>query len=201
MIAYLDGKLVTKRPTEAIVEVGGVGMRCRISLTTYADLPSAGAGVRILTRMVVREDGMDLYGFSSEAERTLFGLLQGVSGVGPRMAQGVLSGLSAREFARALAVEDLAALTSIKGVGRKTAERLILELKDKLPELEEVTGEPLPEGAEEEPVSDEDEAVLALRSLGYAPADAQRAVRRALEGLEGEAGVEAVVKRALTLTR
>lgn len=201
MIAYLDGELVTKRPTEAIVEVGGVGMRCRISLTTYAELPAAGERVRVLTELVVRDDGLDLYGFSSEAERALFGLLQGVSGVGPRMAQGILSGLSAREFARALATEDLVSLTSIKGVGRKTAERLILELKDKLPELEEVTGEPLPEGAEEELPSDEDEAVLALQSLGYAPADARRAVRRAQEELEGEPGVEAVVKRALTLTR
>lgn len=203
MISYLKGTLAAKHPTEAVVEVGGVGMRCRISLATFAALPEVGSPVHLVTQMVVRDDGIDLYGFFSEAERILFGLLKGVSGVGPRMAQGILSGLSVEEFAQALATENLAVLTSIRGVGRKTAERLVLELKEKLPRLEEVTGRPIPRELEpeEEVPPWEEEAVLALRSLGYGASDAEAAVRRALTALEGEPTVESVVKRALTLAR
>lgn len=203
MISYLKGTLAAKHPTEAVVEVGGVGMRCRISLATFAALPEVGSPVHLVTQMVVRDDGIDLYGFFSEAERILFGLLKGVSGVGPRMAQGILSGLSVEEFAQALATENLAVLTSIRGVGRKTAERLVLELKEKLPRLEEVTGRPIPRELEpeEEVPPWEEEAVLALRSLGYGASDAEAAVRRALAALEGEPTVESVVKRALTLAR
>ena len=180
MISYLKGTLAAKHPTEAIVEVGGVGLQCRISLATYTVLPAVGDSVHLVTQLIVRDDGMDLYGFISEAERILFGLLRGVSGVGPRMAQGILSGLSVEEFAQALATENLAALTSIRGVGRKTAERLVLELKEKLPRLEEVTGVPVPSDRKphgEEP-SWEEEAVLALRSLGYGTADAVATSRR-----------------------
>jgi Holliday junction DNA helicase RuvA len=152
--------------------------------------------------MIVRDDGIDLYGFSTEGERSLFVLLQGVSGVGPRMAQGVLSGLTVEEFARAIATEDLASLTAIKGIGRKTAERLILELKDKLPRLEEVSGVAVSAVDREEAVTSwENEAVLALRSLGYSAQEAERAVSQAVRDLEGEATVESVVKRALTLAR
>lgn len=200
MIATVRGTLLSKHPAEALVEVGGIGLRCRISLATYAGLPDLGEEVSLVTRLVVRDDGMDLYGFTTEAERTLFILLQGVSGVGPRMAQGVLSGLSVEEFARALATDDLAALTSVKGIGRKTAERLVLELRDKLPHLEEATGRDATPRAGGGPGFQE-EAVLALRSLGYAQADAERAVRRALDDLEEGPSLEAVVKRALTLTR
>lgn len=203
MISYLKGTLASKHPTEAIVEVGGVGLQCRISLATYTALPAIGDSVHLVTQLIVRDDGMDLYGFISEAERILFGLLRGVSGVGPRMAQGILSGLSVEEFAQALATEDLAALTAIRGVGRKTAERLVLELKEKLPRLEEATGAPVsgdrkPPG---EVPSWEEESVLALRSLGYGTADAIAAVRRAVQDMEGDPTVETVVKRALTLAR
>jgi Holliday junction DNA helicase RuvA len=203
MISFLEGTLTAKHPTEALVEVGGVGLQCRISLATYAALPDVGSQVHLVTQLITRDDGMDLYGFISEAERTLFGLLKGVSGVGPRMAQGILSGLSVEEFAQALATENLATLTAIRGVGRKTAERLVLELKEKLHHLEEVTGAPVSSDrkpAEEVP-SWEEEAILALRSLGYGAADAEAAVRRAVQDLEGEPTVEIVVKRALTLAR
>ncbi len=203
MISYLKGTLAAKHPTEAIVEVRSVGLQCRISLATYTVLPAVGDSVHLVTQLIVRDDGMDLYGFISEAERILFGLLRGVSGVGPRMAQGILSGLSVEEFAQALATENLAALTSIRGVGRKTAERLVLELKEKLPRLEEVTGVPVPSDRKPsgEVPSWEEEAVLALRSLGYGTADAVAAVRRAVQDMEGEPTVETVVKRALTLSR
>jgi Holliday junction DNA helicase RuvA len=203
VISSLRGKLVSRHPAEAIIEVAGVGFRCRISLTTYSALPDEGEEASLLTELVIRDDGADLYGFAEEAERTLFGLLTGVSGVGPRMAQGILSGLSVEEFARALAAEDLVTLTGIKGVGRKTAERLVLELKEKLPHLTEVTGESVQvtEEPEGEKATWQEEAVLALRSLGYGTGEAESAVRRALEQMEGEPTVEALVKRALTLAR
>ena len=202
MIAYLKGILASRHPTEAIVDVGGVGMHCRISLATFAALPAEGEQVELLTKLISRDDGIDLYGFATEGERTLFTLLQGVSGVGPRMAQGVLSGLTVEEFARAVAVEDLASLTAIKGVGRKTAERLILELKDKLPHIEAATGTSIEVPEMEEGLPEwKVEAILALRSLGYAAHEAERAVGMAAEEIEGEPTVERVVKRALTLTR
>ena len=179
-----------------------MGLRCRISLATYASLPAEGEIAELVTQTIVRDDGIDLFGFATEGERTLFVLLQGVSGVGPRMAQGVLSGLTVEEFARAIATEDLVSLTSIKGIGRKTAERLILELKDKLPHLEEVSGAPVsPIDRGEAVTSWENEAVLALRSLGYSTQEAERAVRQAVQDLEGDPTVESVVKRALTLAR
>jgi Holliday junction DNA helicase RuvA len=202
MISHVEGTLVSKHPTEAVVEVGGVGLNCLISLTTYAELPAEGTIVRLVTELVSRDDGIDLYGFATEAERVLFRLLRGVSGVGSRMAQGILSGLSVEEFAKALATGDLVALTSIRGVGKKTAERLLLELKEKVPSLVEVTGEPVPdEVVEVEEIPFMEEAVLALRSLGYSTVEARRAVERALAGSEKEPTLESLVKSALTLTR
>ncbi|MFC1500333.1 Holliday junction branch migration protein RuvA [Candidatus Zixiibacteriota bacterium] len=202
MISFIEGTLTSKHPTESIVAVGGVGIRCLTSLTTYVELPDEGEPVRLVTELVSRDDGIDLYGFSSEAERLLFRLLRGVSGVGSRMAQGILSGLSVEEFAKALATGDLVALTSIRGVGRKTAERLLLELKEKVPSIEEVTGG-LTSGEvvteiEETPLLEE--AVLALRSLGYSAPEARNAVERALAGSEEEPTLESLVKSALTLT-
>ena len=203
MISYVEGTLASKHPTESVVDVGGVGIRCLTSLTTYVELPEVGEPVRLVTELVSRDDGIDLYGFSSEAERLLFRLLRGVSGVGSRMAQGILSGLSVEEFAKALATGDLAALTSIRGVGRKTAERLILELKEKVPSLEEVTGGSVPGETvpETEAIPWVEEAVLALRSLGYSALEARSAVERALAGSEEEPTLESLVKSALTLTR
>ena len=200
MIASLEGILVEKRPTEALVAVGGIGLRCRISVATYAALPEPGDTVRLVTHLIAREEGLDLYGFLTEGERLLFLMLQGVSGVGPRMAQGILSGLSVEEFMRAVGAEDVGTLTAVKGIGRTTAERLILELKDRRPQLAETIGTGPPPAAVGEPAWLQ-ESVLALRSLGYVQADAERAVRRAADQIEAEPTVEAVVKRALTLTR
>jgi Holliday junction DNA helicase RuvA len=201
MIAWIEGILFARHPTVAVVQVGGLALHCRISLTTYAALPEEGERVRLQTVLLVRDDGLELFGFAGETERTLFGLLREVSGVGPRMAQGILSGLSVEEFVRALADEDLVALTAIKGVGRKTAERLVLELREKLPRLG-----PVAEGAVSAPAGvhrrpGEEEAILALRSLGYSAQEAERAVQRAVNETEGEPSVESIVKRALTLTR
>jgi Holliday junction DNA helicase RuvA len=201
MIAWIEGTLVARHPTVADVQVGGVALHCRISLTTYAALPQEGERVRLQTVLIVRDDGIELFGFAGQAERTLFGLLREVSGVGPRMAQGILSGLSVEELVRALADGDLVTLTAVKGVGRKTAERLVLELREKLPRLESMTEGVVsaPAGAHRRP--GEEEAVLALRSLGYSTQEAERAVQRSMTETEGEPTVESIVKRALTLTR
>jgi Holliday junction DNA helicase RuvA len=201
MIAWIEGTLFARHPTVAVVQVGGLALHCRISLTTYAALPEEGERVRLQTVLLVRDDGLELFGFASETERTLFGLLREVSGVGPRMAQGILSGLSVEEFVRALADEDLVALTAIKGVGRKTAERLVLELREKLPRLGLVAEEAASASAGTHRRPGEEEAILALRSLGYSAQEAERAVQRAVNETEGEPSVESIVKRALTLTR
>ena len=133
MIARLDGVLVVREAEASVVDVGGVGYSVAHSLHTYSDLPAVGAKVVLLTHLHVREDVLQLYGFSTPDERRLFELLLGVSGVGPRVALAVLAGLAPATFARAVADENLAALTRISGVGRKTAERIVIDLRDKMP--------------------------------------------------------------------
>jgi Holliday junction DNA helicase RuvA len=133
MIARLSGTLALKTATGSIVDVGGVGYQVAHSLRTFEELPQTGARVQLSTYLHVREDALQLYGFSSEEEKTLFELLIGVSGVGPKVALAVLSGLTPVALARAVADENLGALTSIAGVGRKTAERIVIDLRDKIP--------------------------------------------------------------------
>src|SRR6266487_4813828 len=133
MIAFLDGKLISSLPTQAIVDVSGVGYEVFIPLSSYDKLPAAGQSVRILTHLHVREDAHVLYGFMSAAERDLFRLLVNhVSGIGPKLALAVLSGMSVSNFKSAVVNSDVTALAKISGLGKKTAERIVLELKDKL---------------------------------------------------------------------
>src|SRR3989449_11477931 len=133
MITFLDGKLVSALPTQAIVDVGGVGYEVFIPLSSYDKLPAPGQPVRVLTHLHVREDAHVLYGFMSGAERDLFRLLvNNVSGIGPKLALAVLSGMSVTNFKSAVVNSDVAALAKISGLGKKTAERIVLELKDKL---------------------------------------------------------------------
>src|SRR5438105_13087011 len=132
MITFLDGKLVNALPTQAIVDVGGVGYEVFIPLSSYDKLPSAGQPIRILTHLAVREDAHVLYGFMTPAERDLFRLLvNSVSGIGPKLALAVLSGMSVNNFKAAVVNSDVAAISKISGVGKKTAERIVLALKDK----------------------------------------------------------------------
>jgi Holliday junction DNA helicase RuvA len=133
MIARLKGTLASKSPTGSIVDVQGVGYFVAHSLRTFEGLPAIGGPVELSTHLHVREDALQLYGFSSGEEKTLFELLIGVSGVGPKVALAVLSGLTPVSLARAVADENLGALTSIAGVGRKTAERIVIDLRDKIP--------------------------------------------------------------------
>ncbi len=196
MITFLDGKLVSALPTQAIVDVSGVGYEVFIPLSSYDKLPAAGQSVRILTHLHVREDAHVLYGFMSAAERDLFRLLVNhVSGIGPKLALAVLSGMSVSNFKSAVVNSDVTALAKISGLGKKTAERIVLELKDKLGvaaawEVASAAHAPTPE--EEEA----NEAVLALIALGYKQIDAHKSVREMQQ--KGEAkSAQDLVKLAL----
>jgi len=196
MITFLDGKLISSLPTQAIVDVSGVGYEVFIPLSSYDKLPPAGQSVRILTHLHVREDAHVLYGFMSAAERDLFRLLVNhVSGIGPKLALAVLSGMSVSDFKSAVVNSDVTALAKISGLGKKTAERIVLELKDKLGvaaawEAASAAHAPTPE--EEEA----NEAVLALIALGYKQIDAHKSVREMQQKGEAKSAQE-LVKLAL----
>src|SRR6266498_1872670 len=196
MITFLDGKLISSLPTQAIVDVSGVGYEVFIPLSSYDKLPAAGQSVRILTHLHVREDAHVLYGFMSAAERDLFRLLVNhVSGIGPKLALAVLSGMSVSNFKSAVVNSDVTALAKISGLGKKTAERIVLELKDKLgvaAAWEAASAAHAPSPEEEEA----NEAVLALIALGYKQIDAHKAVRDLQEKGEAESAEE-LVKLAL----
>jgi Holliday junction DNA helicase RuvA len=177
MITFLDGKLVSALPTQATVDVNGVGYEVLIPLSSYDKLPAVGQPIRILTHLAVREDAHILYGFMSVPERDLFRLLvNNVSGIGPKLALAVLSGMSVTNFKTAVVNSDIAAISKISGLGKKTAERIVLELKDKLGvaaawEVATAANAPTPEQEQA------NEAVLALIALGYKQVDAHKAVR------------------------
>jgi holliday junction DNA helicase RuvA len=196
MITFLDGKLIMALPTQAIVDVGGVGYEVFIPLSSYDKLPAAGQGVRILTHLHVREDTQILYGFMTAAERDLFRLLvNNVSGIGPKLAIAVLSGMSVNNFKAAVVNSDVASLSKISGLGKKTAERIVLELKDKLGvaaawEAASAMHAPTPEQEQA------NEAVLALIALGYKQIDAHKTVRELQEKDEAKPAEE-LVKLAL----
>jgi len=177
MITFLDGKLVSALPTQATVDVNGVGYEVFIPLSSYDKLPTVGQPIRILTHLAVREDAHILYGFMSAAERDLFRLLvNNVSGIGPKLALAVLSGMSVSNFKTAVVNSDIAAISKISGLGKKTAERIVLELKDKLgvaAAWQAATAAYAPTPEQEQA----NEAVLALIALGYKLVDAHKAVR------------------------
>jgi len=197
VIASLQGTLLEKSEGEAVIEVGGVGYRVVFSSLTLARLPAAGEQVRVRVRTVVREDAFELFGFLGPLEETMFTLLTSVSHVGPRLAMTVLSGLEVDELVVALERGEVARLTRIHGVGRKTAERLVLELKEKVKTLPRAApsraGEPRIEGPRADLVS-------ALANLGYRPAQAEAAAEAALEKL-GAAELKALLREALRTLR
>lgn len=196
MISYLKGQLVEASPDRIIVEVNGVGYRLFISLNTYENLPRKGTDVTILTHLYVREDEQSLYGFVTEEERELFRLLLGVSRIGPRAAMGILGGITVKAFQAAVSSGDIDLLSSIHGVGKKTAERLILELKDKisiLPNLQKEARQVTLKGGEEKTA----DVLRALISLGYRQSQAHRALVRALKEAEPDWPVERLLKEAL----
>lgn len=198
MISYLHGTIVQKSPTELVIDVNGVGYLVNIPLSTFERLEHADGQVKILTYMHVREDLMQLYGFATEAEREIFRLLLSVSGIGPKMAQGILSGLNTDELRTAIIDGNLSALTSISGVGRKTAERLVVELRDKLARTE-LSGTVVTPSSKQSKVRSE--AVVALMSLGHSRQSAEKAVITVMkETAEKEISVEELIKQALRRT-
>jgi holliday junction DNA helicase RuvA len=183
MITYLHGVLRSKSATEVVVDVNGVGYSVNIPLSTFESLPEVNSEVTILTYLHVREDVVQLFGFATEGEREMFRLLISVSGVGPKMAQGILSGVRSDDLRNLIAQENLGALTAIHGIGRKTAERLILELRDKIAKVETISsGEILAESGRDVRA----ETLMALISLGYTRSDAEKAIRIALHTLGGK---------------
>jgi Holliday junction DNA helicase RuvA len=197
MITFLHGKLVEALPTQAVVEVHGVGYEVLIPLSSFNQLPQRGEQVRLLTHLAVREDAHILYGFMSAAERDLFRMLiNTVSGIGPKLALNVLSGMNVTAFRGAVAAGDVKTLSQISGVGRKTAERIVVELKDKIGEAGawEASSERRGLSALDQKIND---AVLALIALGYKQADAHEAVRQAMAMLGEQTPLEDLVRACL----
>jgi len=192
LIAHLRGHLLRKEPQEAIVDVGGVGYRVAIPLSTFYRIGEPGAEVTLLTHTHVREDTLALFGFLTGAEEALFERLIAVSGVGPKLALSILSGIEAPDLVAALRASDVVRLTRIPGVGKKTAERLVLELKDKMVGLA-ATEEAAPAPAS----SAKEDLVSALVHLGYSRPEAEKAVDRALK--EGEGRFEDLLRRTLRI--
>lgn len=196
MITFLEGRLTNALPTQAIVDVNGIGYEVLIPLSSYDKLPVVGQSIRILTHLAVREDAHILYGFMTAAERDLFRLLvNNVSGIGPKLALAVLSGMSVANFKAAVVNSDVAALSKISGVGKKTAERMVLELKDKVgvaAAWEAATAAHAPTPEQEQA----NEAVLALIALGYKQTDAHKAVHDLQQKNEAKSAEE-LVKLAL----
>jgi holliday junction DNA helicase RuvA len=197
MITFIQGQLLEAAPTQVTVDVHGMGYEVLIPLSSYDKLPAVGGPIRLLTHLVVREDAHVLYGFMSPSERTLFRLLiQSVSGIGPKLALNILSGMDPTAFRGAVATGDVKALSRINGVGKKTAERIVVELRDKIGAAGAWEASSAQRGlsAEETRVND---AILALIALGFKQAEAADAVRAAMNRLGPEVRVEALVREAL----
>src|SRR5438093_5481412 len=191
MIAHVRGRLAAKSADRVVVETpGGVGYEVVVPLGVMERLPASGSEITLATELVVREDGWALYGFLDEAERKFFQRLTSVSGVGPKIGIALLSALGVERGARALREKNIALLSSVNGIGKKTAERLALELGEKVEDFTEAPAMSVPAGAEA--------ALKATERLGYGPADADRAVRQVLAG-NGDDETEALVRRALQL--
>ena len=189
MIGSLRGRIASKTPPQLTVDVGGLGYELEAPMSTFFHLPAVGEEVQLLTHLVVREDAHVLYGFATEDERRLFRSLIRVSGVGPRIALALLSGISVSAFAQCVLNEDIGALTRVPGVGRKTAERLIVEMRDRLAAPEATPGAPVAA-----PARAEGEAYGALVALGYRPAEAARLLKAVGPGTHS---TEELIRRAL----
>jgi len=196
MIGRLRGKIINKQPPQLLIDVQGVGYEVDAPMSTFYQLPNLGEDVTLHTHLVVREDAHMLYGFASETERSLFRNLIKINGVGAKLALTILSGMDANEFTRCVLDNDAAALVRMPGVGKKTAERLIIELRDRLqedssPSSVQMTSSNMITASASNPVSD---AVSALIALGYKPQEASRMVRvLSTEGL----GAEDIIRQSL----
>ena len=192
MITHLRGTLASKAPTYAVIDVGGVGYGMAISLVTFDQLPPLDEDVRLFTHLHVREDRMDLFGFGDTGEREVFELLIGVSGIGPNSALTILSGMTLRDLQEAILQERVTELTQIKGIGRKTAERLVLDLRDKVRVTASADG-----GEAVADVGITEEAAMALMTLGYAAPAARQAVSNVVDKNGADLSVQQLIKLAL----
>ena len=193
MIAHLRGRILEKQPTRVVVEVGGVGYDVAVPLSTFYGLGEPGADVALRVHTHVREDALALYGFATALELDLFDRLIGISGIGPKLALAVLSGIEPSELVGAIERGDLARLTAIPGVGKKTSERIVLELRDRLPRAHVAVSSG---GAPEAPAL-RDDLLSALMNLGYHRPLAEKAVEAALKTIGREAGFERTLKQSL----
>lgn len=197
MYEFLSGKVVRKEPTRLVLEVGGIGFELAIPLSTFHSLGNPGETVRLWTYFLVREDAHSLYGFKTEEERSLFRLLLSVTGIGPKMSLAVLSGIGTSKLRKAIVEGSLPTLTAISGVGRKTAERLIVELREKILLLE-----PQPEAVVGALSAGKDrlfeDSLQALVSLGYRPPEAKQALQKVLAEKSGNSfSVEDLIRASL----
>ena len=191
MIGRLKGILIHKQPPWLVVDVHGVGYELEAPMSTFYDLPPVGGEVSLFTHYAQKEDSVSLYGFLSESERRLFRDVQRVSGIGAKIALAVLSGASVDEFARLLQTGDVTALTRIPGIGKKTAERMVVELRDRAVDL---IGSGSPVAMGKGPADPLSEAIIALQQLGYNPAEAQRMAKNV--AADGDAA-EIIIRKAL----
>lgn len=188
MIGFLRGKILRKQPPLLVLDVHGVGYEVEAPMSTFYDLPDTGAEITLHTHLIVREDAHILFGFLTESERRMFRSLIRVNGVGPRLALTILSGISADAFARCVRDSDSAALTRLPGIGKKTAERLVVEMRDRLDQFQEGLADGATAGSPRE------EALSALIALGYKPPEATRM----LQGIkETDLSSEELIRRAL----
>jgi holliday junction DNA helicase RuvA len=190
MIGYLTGKIISKKPTKIILDVNGVGYLVHISITTFEKLGNA-ESVSLFTYLAVREDALDLYGFFTQSEKEMFELLISVSGIGPKLAQSILSGIQIGELNEALKTGNIARLVAIPGIGRKTAERLLVELRDKVESLAIAM-----DNKASVSFSVRSDAIAALTNLGYNRANAERVVKSIVDK-SPNASIEELIKDAL----
>jgi Holliday junction DNA helicase RuvA len=205
VIGQLSGTLIAKHPPEIMIEVNGVGYELQMPMTCLYELPEVGQAVRVITHFVVREDAQLLYGFNTFAERSLFRQLIKAQGVGPKLALTIMSGMTAHQFVHAITHDDVSSLVKLPGVGRKTAERLVVEMRDRLSNWGSMTPasdamaidfsdlRPTLSG----PGSARDDAFSALVALGYKPAQADKSVATAVKALGDDAASEELIRQAL----
>jgi Holliday junction DNA helicase RuvA len=198
MIGQLRGKLIHKQAPELMLDVNGVGYELLASMTTFIDLPNINEEITLFTHFIVREDSQTLYAFSAKSERSLFRTLLKVNGVGPKMALAIVSGMTVGEFSQFIHAGDVVALTRLPGVGKKTAERLIIEMRDRLPKVESDSNNPTTTPSAPNQKQIEEEAVTALLALGYKPPQASRMVLSiSAENLSAEEMIRLALKASL----
>jgi len=199
MIGRLKGILAAKRAPQVLIDCNGVGYEADVSMTTYYQLPEPGEPISLWTHLLVKDDSHSLIGFTTEHERKLFRQLIRVNGVGPKMALTILSGINEREFAVCVTQNDIVTLTRLPGVGKKTAERLIIEMRDKVQDMLEVADDTIDSGnlVTSAGRSSKSEALEALQSLGYKPGDAEDMIRHAARDSDLDMTAAALIRKAL----